>query len=313
MKELQLQNISVRFGQVQALTGVSASMQAGETLLLAGPNGAGKSTLIQVLLGLIKPHGGRVLVDGRVQGIDKAFKRRIAYLPESVAFSDNLSGRGVLRFFASARGVPKTRVEAALDRVGLAHAASRPVRGYSRGMRQRLGLAVVILAEPELLLLDEPTGGLDQEGITVLTSILQEWREAGRMVLVSSHDLTLFERKVDRICLLRQGSVQALDTPAGLRESAFWLPVRVTFGLAESGTASDALVREVSTLEDGHIVSASDDALVVDMVPRALRDLLGVQARHHTVVRSVRVEEPGMDAIYESLLNRPEVLHGNGC
>src|SRR5690606_20909685 len=131
--------------------------------------------------------------------VPNALRERLGYLPEAPALSENLTGRQVMRFFASARGVSSRRVEEVLERVGLAQAAGRSVGGYSRGMRQRLGLGVAILAEPDLLVLDEPTGGLDQQGLTLLWSVLAEWRERGRTVLVTTHDLALIERRADQL------------------------------------------------------------------------------------------------------------------
>ena len=164
--------------------------------------------MMRVLLGLVRPQGGSVTADGRATRVDNRFKAALSYLPEAVAFHENLTGLDVVRFFARARGVSAKRAEQALERVGLAHARRRAVRGYSRGMRQRLGLAAAILPESPLLILDEPTGGLDQEGLSVLWSVLEEWRAAGRMVLLSAHDLALLERRVDRMCVVRSGRVQ---------------------------------------------------------------------------------------------------------
>ena len=147
MREIHARGLAVRFGDVRALDDVNLTLTAGKAMMLAGPNGAGKSTLIKMLLGLVRPDHARFEIDGREVEIDNEWKRQIGYLPESVAFSENLNGRQLLRFFAHARGVEKARVDATLERVGLAHAARRRIRGYSHGMRQRLGLAVSILLD----------------------------------------------------------------------------------------------------------------------------------------------------------------------
>lgn len=221
--DLRLEDLAVQFGSVRALKGVSIHLRPGEVSVLAGPNGSGKSTLMGVVLGLIRPDGGRVLANDRpVADVGHttsiAFREQLGFLPESVAFSENLTGRQVLRFFASARGLVRARVEEVLERVGLAHAGGRSVGGYSRGMRQRLGLGIAILASPDLLVLDEPTGGLDQQGLTLLWEVLAEWREAGRMVLMSTHDLAAVERRADRVFVLVEGRLVASGTPSELRE-----------------------------------------------------------------------------------------------
>jgi Cu-processing system ATP-binding protein len=237
--KLVIDRIAVRFGGVRALGGVSLELSPGEITVIAGPNGSGKSTLMSVILGLIRPDDGQLTADGRLvcsprQLSSPWFRERLGYLPEAVAFAETLTGRQILRFFAMARGIPRRRIEEVLERVGLANAASRVVGGYSRGMRQRLGLGCAILHAPEVLVLDEPTGGLDQQGLTVLWEVLREWREAGRVVLMSSHELALIERRVDRVVVLVDGRLAAAGTPEELRErSALPAVARIGPGLDE--------------------------------------------------------------------------------
>jgi Cu-processing system ATP-binding protein len=307
MKRLDLDRISVRFGKVQALCEASLDISAGETVVLAGPNGAGKSTLIHVLLGLVRPNDGGLRVDGKHAAVDNRFKERLGYLPEAVAFADNLSGLQVMRFFARARGVPKRRIGEVLERVGLAAAAKRAVRGYSRGMRQRLGLGLAILSQPHLLILDEPTGGLDQEGLKVLWSVLAEWREAGRMALVATHDLTLVEQRVDRICLLSAGRVRAFASPSALRREVD-LPVRVSFSLANG--AGPALAARVSEWNEEAAVVLDGGELTVEVRAAELVALMDLRAATPGAVTAMRVEEPGLDVVYEQLLAAAEASNG---
>ena len=303
MKTLDLQRVSVRFGKVEALRDVTLEVKAGETMILVGPNGAGKSTLVKVILGLVRPAAGVLVVDGKRRRVDNAFKCHLGYLPEAVAFAESSTGRQVLSFFARARGVEKGRVDEVLSFVGLSSASRRAVRGCSRGMRQRLGLGVAILAKPELLILDEPTGGLDQEGLSVLWSVLAEWRKAGRMVLMATHDLALVERRVDRMCLLDAGSVVAVDTPAKLRERAE-LPVRVVFSLAEDTNGVTPFVERVQGWNGGSRAALDGDQLLVDVPPAGLLDLLELRQQYAGAIAGVRVIEPGLDAVYERLLER---------
>lgn len=300
MKTLKLEDVVVSFKRVHALKGVTVQAAAGEVLMLVGPNGAGKSTLMQVLLGLVRADGGHIIVDGETikptsSRAVNAFRHKLGYMPEAVAFSDNLTGRQVLRFFANARGVSKKRIDAVLERIGLTHASRRAVRGYSRGMRQRLGLGVAILGEPPLLVMDEPTGGLDQEGLDVLWTVLEEWRQAGRIIIMASHDLTLLERRVDRIGVLQQGNLVAAGTPAELRAAAD-LPVRVTFDCAdERGPLREAV-------SDWPIVVDDERGMVVEATTSELLALMKCSSPHDEIINSVRVEEPGLDEVYDRLL-----------
>lgn len=237
--DLSIEDLAVRFGTVRALGGVTLTLNPGEVSVLAGPNGAGKSTLMSVILGLVRPDRGQVRSNG--QTVTDAshltsleFRERVGYMPEAVAFSESLTGWQVMRFFAMARGIKKDRIEEVFERIGLANAAHRRVGGYSRGMKQRLGLGVAILASPDLLVLDEPTGGLDQQGLTVLWDVLDEWREAGRMVLLSTHELALIERRADRLFIMVDGKLRASGTTDELRDgSGLEKTIRVGPGLDE--------------------------------------------------------------------------------
>jgi Cu-processing system ATP-binding protein len=300
VKDVTLEGLQVHFGKVRALDGVDLTLTAGEITMLAGPNGAGKSTLIDILLGLTRPHAGRMLVDGERRRVDAQFKKRVGYLPEAVAFSDTLSATAVLRFFARARGVPKAKIPAALERVGLTASAKRRVSAFSRGMRQRLGIAVATLAEPELLILDEPTGGLDQQGLSVLLGVMAEWRAAGRMILMASHDLTLFEHRVDRLCLMANGKVVAEGAPEALRERAN-LPVEVRMRVpdAQAGARLRAHFEGWKPLRS---LRQDEEFAVAQVDPAALLEFMDRRAACDASVQSVRVVEPGLDQIYQALL-----------
>ncbi|MBK6849116.1 MAG: ABC transporter ATP-binding protein [Proteobacteria bacterium] len=299
MNSIVLRDISVRFGNVDALRGVTVELRRGEVVMMVGPNGAGKSTLTRVLLGLIQPTAGSLVVDGRAATVDNTFKRELGYLPEAVAFSDNLSGRQVLRFFARARGIGRREVDAALARVSLSAAAQRAVRGYSKGMRQRLGLAVAILAQPPLLILDEPTGGLDGEGVALLASLIEEWRTAGRMVLLSSHHLDVLEQQVDRMVVLRQGKLIAAGTPRQLRERVA-LRHQVTFALTSSHGASHD--DYAAALGQFGPVTTQTDQMTVEVLPERMLEVTSIHPRFPGLVTGLAVEPPSLEMVYRRLL-----------
>jgi Cu-processing system ATP-binding protein len=303
---VELQGVHVRFGEVAALSGVDLCVEPGRASVLVGPNGAGKSTLMLVLLGLVRADAGTLRVDGRpLPHLGMEERARLGYLPEAVAFADNLSGRQVLRFFAAARGLPRTRVEGVLARVGLQAAAGRAVQGYSRGMRQRLGVGVAILGQPDLLVLDEPTGGLDQEGLSLLWDVLEEWKAEGRSVLLTTHDLTLIEKRADHLSVLRAGVVRAAGSPDALRRQV-GLPVTVRIELGERaavGTllaAAQAMGCTEVAVEQG--LDGRSHQLRVGVRPEGLLDLLRAVDGVASAVLHLRVEEPGLDDVYERLL-----------
>ncbi|MCB9557335.1 MAG: ABC transporter ATP-binding protein [Deltaproteobacteria bacterium] len=303
IQRLELVGAAVRFGRLTVLDDVSIALSAGECVGIAGPNGCGKSTLIRVLLGLVRPDAAMLRIDGVPRQVDNALKAQLGYLPEMVAFADSLSGLQVLRFIARARAVERRRTDAVLERIGLADAARRAVRGYSRGMRQRLGLGVAILAEPTLLILDEPTGGLDQQGLAVLRDVLDEWKRCGRMALVATHDLALMEPRLDRICLLQDGRVLADETPSQLRQRAA-LPVRVSFALQDDLASADKAAFATAISSWGRSLQLEQRNGNIDVVVPAdqLLGLVDVQRPYQTRLRSMRVHEPGMDQVYDELV-----------
>ena len=211
---IDVRGATKRFGEIHAVDDVDLAVREGEIFGLIGHNGAGKSTLIRMLLGLLPPDRGDIRIAGEPVGGPRfrEVRRGIAYLPENVVFYDNLSGLETLRFFAELKGADTRSCRALLEKVGLGHAAGRSVRGYSKGMHQRLGFAQALLGDPRLLFLDEPTTGLDPAGIREFYDMLGELRQRGVTVILSSHHLAEIQERVDRLALMRLGRIQALGT-----------------------------------------------------------------------------------------------------
>ncbi len=201
------------YGRRTAVDGLELRVAAGEVFGFLGPNGAGKSTTVRMLLGLTRPSGGDGEVLGRALG-DPEARRRVGYLPENVHFPGWFTGMGFLRYHGALYGLPASEVRArageALERLGLAGRGDDPLRGYSHGMLQRLGLAQALLARPRLIFLDEPTSALDPRGRRDVRLLLDELRAQGTTVFLNSHLLSEVERTCDRVAIVADGHVRYL-------------------------------------------------------------------------------------------------------
>jgi len=187
MSALSVDGLTRRFGDLVAVNDLTFDVPTGGVVGFVGPNGSGKSTTIRMLLGLITPSGGTGTVLGEPIEHPERFAGRVGALIESPAFVGGLSGRDNLRSLAALRGLPRVRVDEVLELVGLAGREGDKASTYSLGMKQRLGLAAALLPDPELLVLDEPTNGLDPAGIVEIRELLKSWASGGRTVVVSSH------------------------------------------------------------------------------------------------------------------------------
>src|ERR1700689_4826278 len=204
---VQAESLSKRFGKVLAVDGLSFALEAGTITGFLGPNGAGKTTTLRMLLGLAAPTTGRALVfDELFSDLDRPALRVGAVL-ESTDFPPGRSGRDHLRSLSRAVDLPDSRVDEVLKLVELQSAAGRRVKGYSLGMRQRLGLAAALLGEPELLILDEPANGLDPEGVRWLRDFLRSFAAGERTVLISSHVLAEVAQTVDQVLIINHGKL----------------------------------------------------------------------------------------------------------
>ncbi|MBH9578423.1 ABC transporter ATP-binding protein [Inhella proteolytica] len=224
-----LAGVRKAFGPLQAVAGVDLRVPRGELFGLIGHNGAGKSTLFRIMLGLTDADSGRVEVAGVAVGGPqwREARRRIGYLPEQLALYESLSGRETLAFFAKLKGAPRAQIEQLLELVGLGHAAERAVRTYSKGMRQRLGLAQALLGDPQVLFLDEPTNGLDPQAIKEFYELLGALGARGTTILITSHILAELQQRVDRLAILANGKVVAQGSVQALREQLA-LPLTLT-------------------------------------------------------------------------------------
>jgi ABC-2 type transport system ATP-binding protein len=281
-----------RYGRRQAVDGVSLQVARGEVLGLLGPNGAGKTTVIKMLLGLVRPDDGEVLLLGRPAN-DPAARVRVGYLPELFRYQPWLTAAEVLGLHVrlSSVAVPEAEQRECLAMVGLADRAGDRVGGFSKGMQQRLGLAVALVARPELVVLDEPTSALDPVGRVDVRDLVLSLKERGVAVLLNSHLIGEVERVCDRVVILDEGTVAASGTLAellGQREVKMHLT-----GMSRAAEARLAAAGQVEREGDWFTVAlpAEDDGTVPDLV----RDIAALGVRVHAV-------EPGRITLEERLL-----------
>ncbi len=223
---LKIENLRVEFksresegGIKQAVKGLNLSVEQGEVFGFLGPNGAGKTTTMNVLLGFVNATAGDAWLFG-VNVREPIARQRIGYLPELTYYYKFLSAEELLRFYARIFRLPKAqiegRIQAVLKLVELEHARRRPIKTYSKGMQQRVGLAQALINDPDLLVLDEPTSGLDPVGRMKVRQIIQRLKNEGKTVFFSSHELGEVESVCDRVAILKEGQLQAEGRVADL-------------------------------------------------------------------------------------------------
>lgn len=290
--------IAKRYGKVSAVRDVSFQLNEGEIVALVGHNGAGKTTIVKLLLGLIRPSEGSVEVLGEdpAKG-DSAVRQRLGYLPESVAFHMALTGRETLAFYARLKRIDTSRAPELLERVGLAaDAADRPVRTYSKGMRQRLGLAQALLGQPRVLLLDEPTSGLDPALRRRFYDLLDDLRSSGTTILLSSHALTELEDRADRVLILNEGVKIADGTIESLRRIAR-LPTKISVTQTEGDTS-------LSRMTSCHAwTKTGPDTFETEVTMEDKISLLKEVTVNPADVAALHVTEPTLDDLYAHFLN----------
>jgi ABC-2 type transport system ATP-binding protein len=293
---LEFNGVTKQFGAVAAVQDFSARVEPGVVTGFLGPNGAGKTTTLRILLGLVRATSGRATIGGTAYADLASPLRSVGAALEAASFHPGRSAANHLKLYAQAARLPRTRVDEVLTTVGLADVAGRRVGGYSLGMRQRLGLAFALLGDPGVLVLDEPTNGLDPEGIIWMRGLLRELARQGRTVLVSSHLLTEVQQTADRLLIISngslvfQGSVEDLAEPA---EQAVVVDSPDRQALAEALTAAGVAYENLRT---GVSVRGGDPADIGAIALTAGVALSGLQKKG-----------PSLEEVFLELVNGSRV------
>ncbi|NOR42033.1 MAG: ATP-binding cassette domain-containing protein [Gammaproteobacteria bacterium] len=297
---ISLDAVSKRYGTETVVSDVSFNIQSGECIVLVGHNGAGKTTLMKMMLGLTRPTSGNVEVLGANPANNSkiAQHKTLGYLPESVAFYDAMTGSEVLAFYARLKDVSKTACENLLEVVGLEHAAKRRIGTYSKGMRQRLGLAQAMLGSPQLLFLDEPTTGLDPSLRHQFYELIDALHKEGATSVISSHALNEVEARASRFIIMKSGALIASGTLEELYQQAS-LPVRLKVSVTpgEAPGVAERLGSEV-TISKVNNQSLSLSCFDDDKMPliRRITDL-------GDVVNDLQIMPPKLDEVYNHFMN----------
>lgn len=297
MNAVDIRGVSKRYGTMTALHQLDLQLEPGEVLGLFGHNGAGKTTTMKLILGLLTPTEGQVQVLGG-RADTPEIRRQLGYLPENVMFYPQLTGRETLHHFARIKGAARQQADDLLEQVGLAHAADRRVKTYSKGMRQRLGLAQALLGDPQLLLLDEPTVGLDPIATQDLYLLIDTLRQQGTSVVLCSHVLPGVEAHINRAAILAAGRLEASGTLASLRSEA-GLPARIR---ASGLQHRDQLLATLSAAGNSSRALGSDSIELVG--PSAGKIPLLRQLLEQDQPSDIEIIQPSLEDLYRYYTER---------
>ncbi|MFB6352649.1 MAG: ATP-binding cassette domain-containing protein [Halobacteriales archaeon] len=294
MSAIELRGVTKRFGDVTAVRDLDLAVPEGEVYGFLGPNGAGKSTTINLLLDFVRPTAGTVRVLGRdAREESLAVRRRTGVLPEGFDVYGRLTGRQHVEFAVESKDAaddPQT----VLERVGIADAADRRAGGYSTGMRQRLALGMALVGAPDLLVLDEPSTGLDPNGAREMRDIVREENDRGATVFFSSHILGQVEAVCDRVGILRDGRLVAEDSVEGLRE-AVGTEARLRVSV---DTLPDGALEDVRAVEGVSEARVEDGSLVVHCQDAAKTDVLAAIEAAGASVEDFETEEASLEDLF---------------
>jgi ABC-2 type transport system ATP-binding protein len=295
---ISVRGLTKQYGAVRAVDDLTFDVEPGRVTGFLGPNGAGKSTTMRIVMGLDRPTAGTALVGGRSYAEHSEPLREVGALLDAGAMHPGRTGRSHLRIGARSNGLPLTRVDEVIERVGLGAAARRRIKGYSLGMRQRLGIAAALLGNPAVLLFDEPVNGLDLDGVRWIRALLRRLADEGRTVLVSSHLMSEMQLIADKVIIIGRGRLIADSAIEEFLGSLGSQRVRVRTA------APDDLIRGVSPRAASVVRSGPDEVVVEGLSSAEIGTLaheLGVPVHHLAEIQQsleqayLRLTEDGVD------------------
>ena len=296
---IRYEDFNKSFETIRAVDSLTLQVNRGEVLALLGPNGSGKTTTLKAAAGLLRPTSGAVFIGDRA-ATDPAARTVLSFLPQKVSVPDSLTGREVVEFYRRLRNLDAARTDDALRFASLNGASKRALSTYSGGMLQRLGLAVAVLPDTEVLLLDEPTAALDPDGIALFYDLAEKRRREGKTVLFTSHQLGDVERIADRFAIIVDGKLVALMTAPELTGE---LEARGAMRLTLDCDAVRLLakVRAISPR-----ASANGNAIIIPGSAAIRAEVIEIVRQFGVAIQSLTTEEGRLDMLYRELVARCE-------
>lgn len=291
---LDAHSVSKRFGKVEALQNIDIAIGEGETVALIGHNGAGKTTFFRLILGFLRQDSGTLKVAGHAPG-SHISRNSLSYLPESVVFPKSLTGKEIVLFYARLKNSSRKSAFDALERVGLTQAMTRPCGGYSKGMRQRLGLAQALVSRPHLLLLDEPTSGLDPLSRQTFYELIAQVAREGTSVLLSSHSLSELESKAPRVVMLSNGLLAA-DGKLSVLQKQAGLPLRIRARAVQRSAA------ELAAMINGRVVDS--DCIEIQCSPAEKMQVVRKLCELDPSLADLDFTAPTLEQLYQHYTRR---------
>ena len=304
----EIRALEKHFGILKAVDGISFSARPGEILGLLGPNGAGKTTLVSMLAGFLAPDGGKILIDGRtLSGDQDPLKRRIGLVPQDLALIEELSAQDNLAFFGALYGLKGSALRAAesrvLDLVGLSDRAVDRVATFSGGMKRRLNLAAALLHDPEILLLDEPTVGVDPQSRNAIFDNLETLKQQGRTLIYTTHYMEEVERLCERVVIIDHGQVLADASLADLTRTGIVKPrLNIELTMGGDGRWLEEL-RGLDGVASADLAGTCLSVGVHDLTTDTLQ-VLGWLSRQGMAIHGFASERPSLESVFLTLTGR---------
>lgn len=295
MALLEIKGLRKRYDDILAVNNLDLTIDEGEVFALLGPNGAGKTTTIKALLGLITPTAGRILLNNcDVQTEGKTARRFVGYLPENPSFYDNLTGLQTMEFYAELQRADKQQCHDLLEEMGLADARHQKVGTYSKGMVQRLGLAQAMLGNPRILILDEPTAGLDPRGSWQIRQKITSLNKQGTTIFLSSHILSEVQEVSHRVAILNHGMLMALDTLENLGRKLDLQPLLKI----EVMNPSEELVENIKNIDGVHDARLTNRTITVRCNPQSKTTIVKYLEEIGADIVDFKTEEPSLEEVF---------------